>query len=624
LEKAFDKQSARPRDLLRFKESLDIDLLVLPSTVFDPLWLHRDRKDRYGDAPFDEFEDFFSTDYAPKGPNAHQSFFPGAFAYQWHGCWQAPEVRESWFGALEAWVDDIVADKYEPRYDPVPAPPLEDWKVDLDRFHADGYVGPVKTFAEGLCSLIARYAASNQAAEPADWPKGRAVSDRFFYDIATQPRLLAVAKSILGEDVILWGVSIVRRGRGKEHPWHVDIESTGAAGGFLSVWIGLQNTSVDSSLRLIPRSHRFGSTLQAMAAEKGFAYGGAGDEQVLAWARELDPGAEIVAPAEVNGDAVFFDGRLWHGARTPQDHGQRVALLLQYATAGVRVRMRAKDSFEWPFRYSQHKPPVLLISGQAPETDNRIVPPPPPCGSRNEGILTNVTPIQSPLQEEPRSGWKPYHFFRGPTPVVDVMSCHASVLSPGRCPHPPHAHLDEELLMVLDGEAEVVIADTPDKPRRTEMLKPGLFIYYPALQHHTIRNRSQRPVTYLMFKWRAAPTELVDSLAMEITSCQNPPRKTFPKPRDTWLLFEGPTAYLGKLHAHLTELQPGAGYAPHRDPYDVAIVLLEGTIATLGETLSSPAVVYCAADEPHGMHNPGETTARYLVFEFHPAAPLPA
>ena len=72
----------------------------------------------------------------------------------------------------------------------------------------------------------------------------------------------------------------------------------------------------------------------------------------------------------------------------------------------------------------------------------------------------------------------------------------------GGCPHPPHSHIEEELLIVLDGEANIEIAASPDDASpRVEMLTPGQFSYYPAWQHHTIRNRSTRPVTYMMFKW---------------------------------------------------------------------------------------------------------------------------
>ncbi len=67
-------------------------------------------------------------------------------------------------------------------------------------------------------------------------------------------------------------------------------------------------------------------------------------------------------------------------------------------------------------------------------------------------------------------------------------------------------------------------------------------------------------------------------------------------------------------------LQPGAGYEPHADPYDVAILLLSGTVETLDRTLTAPGVIYYCAGEPHGMRNVGQDPARYLVFEFHPGA----
>lgn len=84
-------------------------------------------------------------------------------------------------------------------------------------------------------------------------------------------------------------------------------------------------------------------------------------------------------------------------------------------------------------------------------------------------------------------------------------------------------------------------------------------------------------------------------------------------------LFEGPTAYLGKLHAHVTDLQPGAGYPPHKDKYDVAILVFSGTVETLGKTVGPGGSIYYAAGESHGMRNVGDEPTRYLVFEFHRA-----
>ncbi len=83
------------------------------------------------------------------------------------------------------------------------------------------------------------------------------------------------------------------------------------------------------------------------------------------------------------------------------------------------------------------------------------------------------------------------------------------------------------------------------------------------------------------------------------------------------VLFELATGYLNKLHAHVTDLKPGAGYPAHADEHDVAIVVFSGRVETLGKIVGPGGSMYYAAHEPHGMNNAGNHPARYLVFEFH-------
>jgi quercetin dioxygenase-like cupin family protein len=232
-------------------------------------------------------------------------------------------------------------------------------------------------------------------------------------------------------------------------------------------------------------------------------------------------------------------------------------------------------------------------------------------------ISTEVKLIQVPsgVSEEK---WRPFPLFSGRTPAHDDIACHFSVLSPGHCPHPPHEHIEEELLIILDGQADILIADGPQPDgARVERLGPGSFVYYPAHQYHTIRNCPEAPVTYLMFKWRAAsekPEQLLGPTFFHFDRAALPDSSEGFAPH---LLFEGATAHLSKLHAHITQLQPGAGYPPHADEYDVAIVVLSGRVETLGRTVESHSVIYYSAGELHGMKNAGEAIARYLVFEFH-------
>lgn len=220
---------------------------------------------------------------------------------------------------------------------------------------------------------------------------------------------------------------------------------------------------------------------------------------------------------------------------------------------------------------------------------------------------------------EGKSGWAPYPLFSGPTPSLAFMGCHVSVLSPGCCPHPPHAHVEEELLLVLNGEANIEIASSPaDRSPRVKTLVPGQFSYYPAWQHHTIRNRSSRPVTYMMFKWSANAPGMMGGLRACVFDCRVQFATEDARAFAPIKIFDSPTGWLKRLHCHVTRLKPGAGYAPHVDSYDVAIVMLAGKVETIGRVLEPCDVVFYGAGELHGMRNVSQEPAAYLVFEFEP------
>jgi quercetin dioxygenase-like cupin family protein len=148
-------------------------------------------------------------------------------------------------------------------------------------------------------------------------------------------------------------------------------------------------------------------------------------------------------------------------------------------------------------------------------------------------------------------------------------------------------------------------------------LGAGSFAYYPSGQHHTIRNASRAPVTYLMFKWLAGDSRNVQPLGATVVHAASVRVPDGTRHFRTALLLEGATAYLGRLHVHLSLVAPGGGYEPHADAHDVAIVLLKGSIETLGRRVEGPAVIYCSAGSMHGLKALGGEDARYLVFEFH-------
>jgi len=235
-------------------------------------------------------------------------------------------------------------------------------------------------------------------------------------------------------------------------------------------------------------------------------------------------------------------------------------------------------------------------------------------------VTTLIHPVVLPV-ENPQHDWQGFDVMCAPTATFAEMSSHASVLKPGHVPHPPDWHVEEEVIIPLYGQPEVVIANALDDPDpRIERVERGSIVYYPGGQHHTIRAAGSTAAAYLIFKWRARATQHSTGVPRVPTSIWRNVDKEAVDPSTPIhmrRLFEGPTTFLGKLHAHVTTLQPGAGYEPHVDAYDVAIFTLSGTVETLGERVGPDTVIYYAAGEPHGMRNVGSGVARYLVFEFH-------
>jgi quercetin dioxygenase-like cupin family protein len=194
------------------------------------------------------------------------------------------------------------------------------------------------------------------------------------------------------------------------------------------------------------------------------------------------------------------------------------------------------------------------------------------------------------------------------------------VLTQHQCPHPPHRHKEEEILLLLAGEIDIILPDlhVPEEDQR-KRLQPGQFVYYPAQFAHTLQTMSEDPANYLMFRWYNNDATKIDlSLAFGHFNVIDPVENSEVKEGFcARLVFEGPTTALRKLHCHASTLTPGAGYDPHVDSYDAAIIVLEGEVETLGERVGPHSVIFFLAGEPHGMRNPGERVARYVVFEFH-------
>jgi quercetin dioxygenase-like cupin family protein len=469
------------------------------------------------------------------------------------------------------------------------------------QFMEAGYLGPIRVLSTRECRRFLR-AIDFRPRRPLDWEKGGAATSRAFYELGTVPAIVDLVSELLQGEAILWGVSVQARVPGQVHPWHSDIETSSPDCRTVSVWIGLEHTTPQSSLLAISHSQSLGTTVQEVRQLNGKSRDEAGIDDLVSWARERDERSKLVTLGAHDGEALFFDGRLWHGTHNVSGRTRR-AVLLQYAAPESSIEIPDLNFLDWPFRrVPSPRPPCLIVSGSALTGRNRIVPAPDAPGGTRRGVRLSSR-IHSLRLPFPESGepWKPYPAFEGTTADLPAVTCHASVLQNGHSPHPPHTHAEEEILLLLTGQVELELDGA------SERLRPGELVYYPVGFAHTLRTTSAEPATYVMFKWRGATDEPPGrSLSFERFDTVRP-----------GVLFEGPTRYLRKLHSHVTVLESGGGYEPHADAYDVAIVLLEGEVETIGGRAAPHDVIFYRAGEEHGMRNVGDTPARYVVFEFH-------
>jgi quercetin dioxygenase-like cupin family protein len=88
-------------------------------------------------------------------------------------------------------------------------------------------------------------------------------------------------------------------------------------------------------------------------------------------------------------------------------------------------------------------------------------------------------------------------FLDGQTGQLKSLIVGSLQLKPGQAPHPPHTHPDEEVLLVTEGECEIMLEG------KTTKAGLGTVMYAPSNRIHGITNTSSSPMTFYYFKYLA-------------------------------------------------------------------------------------------------------------------------
>lgn len=84
---------------------------------------------------------------------------------------------------------------------------------------------------------------------------------------------------------------------------------------------------------------------------------------------------------------------------------------------------------------------------------------------------------------------------KNPTATLDQLEIHISTLNPGMSSHPPHRHVNEELIILREGECETL------SNGKWVKVEPGSVVFNASNSLHGFRNIGTVPATYHVINW---------------------------------------------------------------------------------------------------------------------------
>lgn len=93
---------------------------------------------------------------------------------------------------------------------------------------------------------------------------------------------------------------------------------------------------------------------------------------------------------------------------------------------------------------------------------------------------------------------------KSPTATLNQLEIHITTLNPGEASHAPHRHVNEELIILREGECETL------SDGRWIKVHPGSIVFNASNSLHAIRNVGAIPATYDVINWSPNKEEAAD------------------------------------------------------------------------------------------------------------------
>jgi quercetin dioxygenase-like cupin family protein len=85
---------------------------------------------------------------------------------------------------------------------------------------------------------------------------------------------------------------------------------------------------------------------------------------------------------------------------------------------------------------------------------------------------------------------------KAPTATLELLEMHVSTLNAGQTSHPPHRHINEELIILREGECETLSNGKWIK------VTPGSVVFNASNSLHGFRNIGNSPAVYHVVNWK--------------------------------------------------------------------------------------------------------------------------
>ena len=113
----------------------------------------------------------------------------------------------------------------------------------------------------------------------------------------------------------------------------------------------------------------------------------------------------------------------------------------------------------------------------------------------NKTLMTSAVFYWEKIEVKETKNGSRREFFRGPTATLDQLECHVTTVKAGEAAHAPHAHAEEELILVKEGIIE------SNQNGDVKRVGPGSIIFQASNQTHGLRNAGTAPASYFVIKW---------------------------------------------------------------------------------------------------------------------------